>query len=65
MVGAVYTSQVTLLALAQDTASLYVCLASCDTFVALITVLAQQQLSLVGTSFLCFGHNDRYRQRVK
>ncbi|XP_050735884.1 treslin-like isoform X3 [Eriocheir sinensis] len=47
VVGALYTSQMALLALAQDTASLYVCVANCDTFGALITVLATHQLSLV------------------
>lgn len=48
--GAVHTNQVALLTLAQETASLYMCVASCETFGALITVLATHQLSLVSIS---------------
>lgn len=54
MVGALYTSQMALLALAQDTASLYICVANCDTFGALVTVLATHQLSLVGAAALFY-----------
>ncbi|KAK8401365.1 hypothetical protein O3P69_002852 [Scylla paramamosain] len=47
VVGVVHTSQVALLALAQETASLYMCVAAGETFGAIVTVLATHQLSLV------------------
>lgn len=50
VVGVVQTNQVALLALAQETASLYMCVAANETFGAIITVLATHQLSLVSIS---------------
>ncbi|MPC07935.1 Treslin [Portunus trituberculatus] len=47
VVGVVQTNQVALLALAQETASLYMCVAASETFGAIVTVLATHQLSLM------------------